>query len=97
MRILGQRRAIYQGIMELLHLWVGLSHSWHLSLPYQQFHPENLGSLGALFHLLLFFRVIVVAQNQLFVESISFLFSFFPLSVQKKRVQGVTTFLVLSG
>lgn len=83
--------------MELLHLWVVLSHSWHLSLPHQQFHPENLGPLGALFHLLLCFRVIVVAQDQLFVESVSLLLSFFPFSVQKKRVQGVTTFLVLSG
>lgn len=85
MRILGQRRAIYQGIMELLHLWVLLSHSWHLSLPRQQFHPENLGLLGALFHLLLCFRVIVVAQDQLFVESVSLLLSFFPFSVQKKK------------
>lgn len=86
-RILGQRRTIYQRVMELLHLWVSLFDHWHLRLPLQQLQPETLRNLGTVAHLHHAFRIIIVEQSKLFVEALFFKFCVFCFSVQKKKIK----------
>lgn len=95
-RILGERGTVYQGIMEFLHLWVGLSDNGHPRPPLQQLQPETLRPLGTL-ALLLAFRFIIMAQDKLFVESLFFQLGFFCFSVQEKTIHNMAHFLILSG
>lgn len=95
-RILDHGGTVYQGIMELSHLWVILLDCWHLRPPLQQLQPEILRTKGTVVHLCLVFRIIIVAQNKLFVESLFLQLSFFCFAVQKKRIRDLANCLVLS-
>lgn len=67
-RTLSQRGTIHPGIMELLHLGVSLFDCGHLRLPLQQLQSQRPRTL-AVVHLLLAFRIVIVAQDKLFVEA----------------------------
>lgn len=54
--------------MELLHLGVSLFDCGHLRLPLQQLQSQRPRTL-AVVHLLLAFRIVIVAQDKLFVEA----------------------------
>lgn len=68
-RTLSQRGTIHPGIMELLHLGVSLFDCGNLRLPLQQLQSQRPRTL-AVVHLLLAFRIVIVAQDKLFVESL---------------------------